>query len=177
MAKVDVSKGNWFTNQQDVANALKNMNQQGKMERTLFVPAFCGKAGATEGFVVTGVNKGLATCPASQTAATLVIPITGLNIGDKVTAFKITGQVESAGQTATVDADLRKITAAAAGSADASIGAITKISKTADYEIADSKTLATAETLASGECLYLLVTVTTGSSTDIELAGVELTIE
>jgi hypothetical protein len=177
MAKVNVSRGNWFTNQQDVAKAVQNLNVDGKFERTLFVPAFGGKAGATAGFVVTGVNKGLATCPASQTAATLVIPITGLHLGDKVTAFKITGQLDSAGNTATVDADLRKLTTAVAGTADASIGAITQISKTADYLIADSKTLATAETIASGECLYLLVTVTTAATTDIEIAGVELTIE
>jgi len=150
-------------------------------EEIVSIPAFTGAQGATAtvGWVVAdvgGVDKGLATLAASATADTLVVPITGLNIGDTITAFKITGQVESAGNTATVDADLRKITPAAAGSADASIGAITQISKTADYLISDSKTLATEEVVASGESFYLLVDATTAASTDVELSSVEVTV-
>ena len=133
------------------------------------------RAGAGAGWVLTG-NTGVATLAASQSGATLVIPISGLKVGDIVTAFKLIGQIESAGQTVTVDADLRKLTAAAADPSDASLGAITQISKTADYQIVDSKTLGTAETLATGESLYVLVTATTGSSTDIQLMGVELTV-
>lgn len=144
---------------------------------TITQSAFNAAVGGTAGFTApTGLDKALLVCPASQTAATAVIPISGLMVGDVITAVKITGQVESAGNTATVDADLRKLTPAAAGTADASIGAITQISKTADYAIADSKTLASAETVASGESFYVLVTVTTAASTDVEISSVELTV-
>lgn len=143
------------------------------------VPAFNGAAGATAtvGWVVTGADKGLATLAQSATADTLVIPISGLLEGDVISAFTVRGQLESGGNTATVDADLRKLTPAAGGTADASIGAITQISKTADYEIDDSKTLAASETIASGETLYLLVTATTAAATDIELSAIELTVQ
>lgn len=143
---------------------------------TITQSAFNAAVGATGGFVVTGVDKALLVLPASQTASTAVIPISGLMEGDVITAFKITGQVESAGGTATLDADLRKLTPAAAGTADASIGAITQISKTADYAVADSKTLAAAETVASGESFYVLVTGTTAASTDLEVSSIELTV-
>lgn len=144
---------------------------------TITFNAFNAEAGATAGWTPpTALNKALLVCPASQTAATAVVPVSGLQVGDIITAFKITGQVESAGGTATVDADLRKLTPAAAGTADASIGAITQISKTADYAIADSKTLAAAETVASGEAFYVLLTATTAASTDIEISTIELTV-
>ena len=144
---------------------------------TLTFNAFNSVAGTTAGWTPpTGLNKALLVCPASQTAATAVIPVSGLQIGDVITAFKITGQVESAGNTATLDADLRKLTPAAAGTADASIGAITQISKTADYAVADSKTLAAAETVASGEAFYVLLKATTAASTDIEVSTVEITV-
>lgn len=144
---------------------------------TLTFNAFNAAAGATAGWTApTGLDKALLVCPASQTAATAVVPVTGLWVGDVITAVKITGQVESAGNTATVDADLRKLTPAAAGTADASIGAITQISKTADYAIADSKTLAAAETVASGEAFYVLLTATTAASTDVEISTIELTV-
>jgi len=141
------------------------------------VPCYLGAQGATAtvGWVVTGTDKGLATLAASATADTLVIPIPGVKIGDTITGFTITGQIESGGNTATVDADLRKLTTAAAGSADASVGAITQISKTADYKIDDAKTGLT-EVVASGESFYVLVTATTAASTDIECASIEVAI-
>jgi len=144
---------------------------------TISQSAFNAEAGATAGWTPpTALDKALLVCPASQTAATAVVPISGLQVGDVITAVKITGQVESAGGTATLDADLRKLTPAAAGTADASIGAIAQISKTADYAVADSKTLAAAETVASGESFYVLLTATTAASTDIEVSSIELTI-
>lgn len=146
--------------------------------RIISIPAFTGVRGATSsvGWIVAASDKGLATLAASATADTLVIPIVGLGIGDTVTAFKITGQIDSAGNTATLDADLRKVTPAVAGTADASIGAITQVSVTADTLVASSKTLAAAEVIASGESLYLLVTGTTAGTTDIEVSSVELTV-
>lgn len=137
-------------------------------------PANSGKAGATAGFAF-GNDEGTATVPQSQTASTLTIPITNLKAGDIINSFQISGQIESAGGTVTVDADLRATTAVAGDLTDASVGAITQISKTADYLIADSKTGLT-HTVISGNSYYLLVTVTTAGTTDVDLQGVEVTI-
>ena len=124
------------------------------------------------GAVDTGL---LATLAASATADTLVIPIPNLKVGDTITAFSIHGQLESAGNTATVDADLRAMTPVAGDSTDASIGAITQISKTADYLINDSKTGLSA-TVTAGLGYYILVTATTAASTDIQVTSVSVTV-
>lgn len=139
------------------------------------------KVGTTAGFVVDANNDLglLATLPASQSASTLVIPISGLKVGDTITSFHLVGQIESAGGTVTVDADLRKLTAAAADVTDASIGAITQLSVIADTVMSSAntaKTLATAEVVAEGETFYILVTATTAGSTDIALQGVAVVV-
>jgi len=133
-----------------------------------------GTPGATSGWA-TDNDTGTMKLPASQTAATLVIPLTGLKQGDIITAFKVSGQIESAANTVTLDADLRATTAVAADLTDASIGAITQISKTADYKIADSKT-GLSHTVISGNAYYVLLTGTTGASTDIDLQDIEVTV-
>jgi len=144
-----------------------------------FQPALVGFAGTTAGWSITGSalgNTGSAKCPASQTAATYVIPVTiPLKVGDTITAFTVTGQIESAGGAVTLDVDLRKLTAAAGDLVDASVGAITQISKTADYAIADSKT-ALAEVVTATESFYFLCTATTAASTDIDFQGIYITV-
>lgn len=142
---------------------------------------FC-KVGATAGFAVGGgaVNTGLmATCPAGQTASTLVVPLSGvLNVGETITAVHLVGQIESAGNTVTIDVDLRKMTAAAADVVDASVATMTQISVTADTIIssANSTIGSLTEVVAADETFYLKITVTTGASTDIALQGVVLTV-
>lgn len=136
------------------------------------------KIGATAGWTLGGgaVNAGLtATLPASQTASTLVIPIPGLKVGDTITAFSVVGQIESAGATATLDADLRKLTAAAADVVDASVGAITQVSVTADAIVSASKSSLT-EVVAADETFYVLLTGTTAALTDIALQGITITV-
>jgi hypothetical protein len=139
------------------------------------------KVGATAGWTVGGggVNTGLtATMAAGGTAATLVVPIPGLKVGDTITGFHLIGQIESAGNTATLDADLRKHTAAAADPSDASVGAITQISVTADTAItsANSTKASLAEVVAADETFYVLLTGTTAASTDIALMGIAVTV-
>jgi hypothetical protein len=139
------------------------------------------KVGATAGWVVGGgaVNTGLtATCPQSQTASTLVVPVRGLKVGDTITSFHLIGQIESAGGTVTVDADLRKLTAAAADVADASVGAITQLSVTADAIMSATNTnkASLTEVVAADETFYVLLTATTGASTDIALQGIAITV-
>lgn len=142
---------------------------------------FC-KVGATAGFAVGGgaVNTGLmATCPAGQTASTLVVPLSGvLNVGDTITAVHLVGQIEAAGNTVTIDVGLRKMTAAAADVADASVATMTQISVVADTIIssANSTIGSLTEVVAADETFYLLITVTTGASTDVALQGVVLTV-
>ncbi len=133
--------------------------------------------GTTPGWVIQqNDNLGLAaTCQASITAATLVIPVSGLTVGDKITAFSVVGQIESGGNTVTLDADLRKLTAAAADVTDASVGAITQISVTADAIVSSSKTGLT-EVVAADETFYVLLTATTGVLTDIALQGITVTV-
>lgn len=136
-------------------------------------PANAGKVGATSG-MTTNNDTGAVLCPASQTAATFTIPLQ-LKQGAVITAFAVSGQIESAGNTVTVDADLRATTAVASDLTDASVGAITQISKTADYLINDSKT-SLSHTVISGNSYYVLITITTAASTDVALQGVEVTV-
>lgn len=137
------------------------------------------KAGATAGWVVAaGDNIALVTCPASQSGSTLVVPITGLKPGWTITSFHLIGQIESAGGTVTVDADLRKHTAAAADVADASVGAMTQLSVTADTIMSASNTnkASLTEVVGADETFYVLITATTAGSTDIALQGVAVTV-
>lgn len=139
------------------------------------------KVGATAGWVVNGgaVNTGLlATCPASQTGSTLVIPLTGVfNVGDTITGVHLVGQIESGGNAVTLDMALRKMTAAAADVADASVGSMTQLSVTADTIISSSNAGITglSEVVGADETFYLLVTATTLGSTDIALQGAVVT--
>lgn len=142
----------------------------GKITRAVRMLANAGmRAGSGAGFTVAG-NTGAALLPASQTAATLVIPISGLNVDDIITGFTLVGQIESAGNTVTVDANLRKITAAAADPIDASVGAITQVSVTADTKMEAAKS-GLSETVAADTQYYILVTSTTLGSTDLQVLG------
>lgn len=138
------------------------------------------KAGATAGWVVAaGDNIALATCPASQTASTLVVPVPPLKVGTKIVGFHLTGQVENTAAAAlTIDADLRKHTAAAADVADASVAAMTQFTAAADAILSATNTRKAdfEETIAADETLYLLITATTGAGVDIALQGVVLEI-
>jgi hypothetical protein len=134
------------------------------------------KVGGTAGWTVGAADNlpYVGTVAASQTGAKLVIPIDGLRIGDTITGFKVVAQVESAGGTVTIDADLRATTNVAAEPTDASIGAMTQVSVTADTAVAQSKT-GLSEVVTSGKTYYLLLTVTTAASTDVILQACEIT--
>jgi hypothetical protein len=139
------------------------------------------KVGATAGWTVGGgaVNTGLtATMAAGQTAGTLVVPISGLKVGDTITSFHLIGQVESAGNNVTIDADLRKHTAAAADVADASVGAIAQLVVAVDTILSATNTnkASLTEVVAADETFYVLLTATTTASTDIALQGVAVTV-
>lgn len=137
------------------------------------------KVGGTSGWVAAPAdNISLVTCPASQTGSTLVVPVVGLKVGWTITGFHLVGQIESAGGTVTVDADLRKHTAAAADVVDASVGAITQLSVTADTIMSASNTrkASLTEVVGADETFYVLITATTAGSTDIALQGVAVEV-
>lgn len=151
-------------------------------DKTLLITNAAGqaKAGATAGWVVAaGDDIALVTCPASQSAATLVVPVNGLKVGQKITGFYATGQIESAGGEVTMDVALRKHTAAAADVADAAVASITQLSATADTIVSATNSRATDfnETVGVNETFYFLVTATTAGSTDIALQSITLEIE
>lgn len=135
------------------------------------------KVGGTAGIVVDAANdkNSLLTCPQSKTANTAVVKIPDLKIGDTITAFSVVGQIESGGNTVTIDADLRAQTAVAAGNTDASVGAITQVSKTADYLVNDSKT-GLSHTVIDGNSYYVLVTITTGATCDVDLLAITVSV-
>lgn len=148
--------------------------------RQLQIP-ICGnaKVGATAGWVITGgTNICHATLPASQTNSTLVIPISGLYIGDTVTGVSVQGQVESAGGNVTLTMDVRKVTNAAADNTDASLGTDNVGTLTADTKITSTELAVTGltEVLAVDESLYVLLTGTTAASTDIDLTHLIVTV-
>lgn len=146
------------------------------------VPALNAKVGATAGWVITaGTDKSLATLPASITAGTLVIPITGLDVGDIVTAVAAVGQVDSAGNNVTLVMSVRKITNdAAGGHTDAEIGTDNVGTLTADTLLTDAngnlKVSSLTETMAADEQLYVLLTGTTAGTTDIEISHLVVTV-
>jgi hypothetical protein len=127
-----------------------------------------------------GNNISLATLPASQTNSTLVIPIScALRVGSRITGFSIIDQVESAGNTATITADLRKHTAAATDVSDASVGAFAApASLTADAILSATNASKTglSETVGADETFYILITGTTAAATDIAIQGIVLNL-
>lgn len=142
----------------------------------------CGnaKVGATAGWVITaGTDKYSATLPASQTSSTLVVPVTGLEVGDTVTGVAVVGQVESAGGTVTITMDVRKLTAAAADLTDASLATDNLgAGVTADTILSAANLGVTGltEVMAADESLYVLITATTAGSTDIDLMSIVATV-
>jgi hypothetical protein len=138
------------------------------------------KAGTTAGWVVNaGDNKNsLGRQAAGTTAATLVVPLS-LRVGDIIAGFYLVGQIEAGGNTCTVDAALRKQTAAAADLSDAAVtdGAITQVSVIADTILSASNAGVTglSVTVAADQTYYILITSTTAAATDVDLQSVNVT--
>lgn len=135
------------------------------------------KAGTTAGWTVgAGNNLGtIATVAQSQTASTLVLRVQGLPVGATITGFAVYSSINAAGNTVTLDANLRKIIiAAGATGTDSSIGSITQVSVVAATASSAAKTGLT-EVVVAGSNYYFLLTCSTGATTTLELTGVEIT--
>ncbi len=133
------------------------------------------KAGAAAGWTVNaGANLWTTTMAQSQTSGTLVIPITGLHVGDIITNAHLVGQVESGGNNVVIELELRKITAAASAVTDAIVGSRKTVATlTADTILSAANTAigTQAETVGADETFYILVYATTAATTDIDLMG------
>lgn len=158
-----------------------NVRFDDPVEKRIYQDAKLGASSDTW-VVRAAANTWLSTVAASKTAATLIIPLTGLKVGDVITGYDLIGQIESGGNTVTLDAALRKHTAAAADVDDAAVtgGSMTQVSVTADTTLnADNTklTLASPVTVANDQTFYLLLTATTAASTDIALQGARLYVK
>lgn len=152
-----------------------------RKQRKLVVPV-CGnaKAGATAGWVITGgTDKLHATLPGTPTTnSTLVIPIEGLFIGDRIKKVEVNGQAESAGATATLTMSFRKQTNAAADNTDAEICTDGSGNMTADTLINGSVVGATCdEEVKEGVAYYVLLTGSAASATDIDITHLTVTVD
>lgn len=140
------------------------------------------KVGATAGWTVGGgaVNTGkIATMAAGGTGSTLVIPIQGLKLGTIITALTLNGSIQSAGNAATLTWNLRKLTNAAAGAADASVialAALVDVVANTKVDVANGSRSGIAYTVVADESLYLLVTSTTAAATTQEIVSIDLTV-
>lgn len=138
------------------------------------------KIGGTAGWVIaTATNVGtMATLPQSQTASTLVLMLSGLKVGDTITAFNLAGFNTSGGNTVTVDADLRSLTAAAGSFTDASVAAMTQVSVTGNTALTVANTAKTglSAVVAADVTYYILITATTGASCTVGLGAVTVIV-
>lgn len=139
------------------------------------IPAAIGKAGTTSGWVPANAdNLSLATCPASKTASTLVVPITGLKTGDILQGAHLAGELTSVGGAVTVDMQIRMGVSAAGSITDSLLGSISQIALSASAIInaANSLLAGLNHTVAAGQHFYALITATTAASTSIALQSV-----
>lgn len=148
---------------------------------TRFVVDHRPKVGTTSGWVINAANNvgTMATLPAAQTGSTIVVPVNNVQIGDHITGFYPIGQVESAGNTATLTCELRKLTSAAADLVDASVASTGAVNFTAD-SVLGRRTIPCDNIhieVADGETYYFLITGTTAASTDVALQGIAVQVE
>lgn len=143
-----------------------------RTSRNRVIPAAIGKVGATSGFVPANAdNLSLATCPASKTASTLIVPITGLKVGDVLQGISIQGELSSVGGAVTVDLAIRSGTSASGSITDALIGSMTQVALSASAILSAANALLSglAHAVVASENLYALITVTTAASTSVAI--------
>ena len=147
----------------------------GTTTKTVY-PGGSAHVGATAGWV-TNNDKGALTCPVSITAGTAYIPVTGLNVGDVITAFRVLGGSAGA-QAKTLDASLRKTYPHATDGSltDASVQAMTQYA-TQVGKINSETILTTPERVAAQYQYYILLTVTTGNAGSFNINSVEVDIK
>jgi hypothetical protein len=117
--------------------------------------------------------------PAAQTASTLVIPVTGVRVGDTITGFALEGSLQSVGAAVSITGELRMLTANAAGAVDSSVGVMAAALSVVANTIVSSLNAAKvglAQVVAEGQSFYLLITATTAAVTTAEVQAVQLNV-
>lgn len=144
-----------------------------------------GKVGAAAGWAVrAAADTWMSTLPASQTASTLIVPLVGLVEGDVIMGYHLLGQIDSAGNAASINCKLTEFVPAAAGSAATDLSGTTlgAVSTTADLLVNVDNTV---KTLAIGDRIvvrtdrtyFAVVSGTTAATTDIEFLGLVLYVD
>lgn len=141
------------------------------------------KVGAGAGWTVNaGADTFMSTCAASQAGATLVIPLNGLEVGDKVVGFHLVGQIESGGNAVDIAVALKEFKAVAAASVATTKFTGRTLTVTGDTAMSKDNTFnaipdGSQFVVEQGKSYFALVTATTLGSTDIELLGLVLHIK
>ena len=160
-----------------------NMNERfGDPVKRIYQDA---KVGATAGWTVrAAADTWMSTCAASATAGTLIVPLVGLEIGDRIVGHHLVGQIESAGGAVTIAAKITEFKAVAAASVatDKTGTTGTTLSVIADTAMTETNTKKTFDTanevlVEAGKSYFAVVTATTAGSTDIELLALVLHIK
>lgn len=140
-----------------------------------------GKVGGTSGWTVrAAADSFMATMAQNGTAGTLVVPLPNLKKGDVLVGYDIIGQIDSAGNTVTLDCQLYESLPVAAGSTHTAIEgtSMDQVSVTADTKLSSGnarKLFDNAEkTVAEDAAYFALITGTTGGTTDVEFLGLVL---
>lgn len=160
-------------------NLGKARDSRGRVDQTgdVFLFNARAKVGATAGWAIptTTDTPIMATMAAGGTASTLVVNLDGLKVGAVLKNVHLVGQGESAGNTATITLDLRRLRAVAADITDASVDAFdAATSITADTVLSEANAVTPTldHTVEAGYSYYALITATTAASTDWALMGV-----
>ena len=153
-----------------------------RVRRRLYQSA---KVGATAGWTVNaGADTFMSTCAAGAAGGTLIVPLPFLEIGDRIVGHHMIGQIESAGNIATIAAKIVEFAAVAAASVatDKTGTTGTTLSVTADTAMTEDNTKkifddANQVVVEDGKTYFAIITATTAGTTDIELLGLVLHIK
>ena len=133
---------------------------------------------------ITGTNTfatddGTCFVDKAQTNTTIIYPVSGLHVGDKINQFRITGALGADTAKATVvDANLRKVTGGAGSVTDASVATITQVSVVTDTALDSEATAEFDEVVATDYQYYVLVKISTynDDANDASITGVEVDV-
>lgn len=140
------------------------------------------RVGATSGWVLTAIDNSKATLAASQTSSTLVIPITGLKVGDVITAFALLGMINTnnTGNQVTINSALHSVQAVAGSSTDTAIANATTSSVTNANTVFNGTSAGVKSglsiTVAADTTYYILVTGTTAAAVTAAIHGALVTV-
>lgn len=144
-----------------------------------------GKVAGAAGWAVrAAANSFMCTVAQSQTAGTLAMPLPNLKKGDKIIGFDIIGQIDSGGNTATLDCQLYESLPVLGASTHTAITGtdMTQVSVSADTKLSKANTRKSfteqyQKVVAEDAAYFALLTATTGATTDIEVIGLILHVK